>query len=62
MGKKVFARLGRGPTIDAHFDDTLAADVAEYDFSRASYVCKVCEENDELSTHKYVDECPFYEY
>lgn len=41
-------------------DQTLIAE-SEYDLTRPLYRCAVCRQEGELSLHKYVDECPFFE-
>lgn len=43
-------------------DQTLISDSkVEYDFSRPLYRCAICCQEGEMSLHKYVDECPFFE-
>lgn len=43
-------------------DQTLIGDGnTEYDIARPLYRCAICQKEGELSLHKYVDECPFFE-
>lgn len=34
---------------------------SEYDLARPLYRCAICHQEGEMSLHKYVDECPFFE-
>lgn len=33
---------------------------ADYDFERPLYRCLICASQSENSSHKYVDECPYF--
>ncbi len=51
-----------GSALDAPIDQTLACDKSIiYDMKRPLYRCAVCLAEGEMSLHKYVDECPFFE-
>ncbi len=44
-------------------DKTLVSELPddEYDLKRPLYRCSVCRSEGELSLHKYLDECPYFE-
>lgn len=43
-------------------DQTLISDSkTEYNVTRPLYRCAICRQEGEMSFHKYVDECPFFE-
>ncbi len=57
----MYKKLEPLPTSPADQDRLMDLPAEAYDFNRPLYRCLMCEEQGENSSHKYVDECPFFE-